>query len=139
MGCRFRGEQISLERMERKSLAHRRFRIGISCLGEAEVIVSRLDLREENGQGLIQMRPIAPGGDVDERQFSQTVDAVSRLVIGGSRGHDLELRRGLGEEEEEDPVEEPQRLFGQWLSFSCWQRIESCAAKSGRASCRERE
>src|SRR5690625_544966 len=114
--------------MELKPLAHRRIGITVGRLGEAEIIVSRLDLCEQDGQGLVQVRSVAPGGDVDERELSQTVDAVSRLVVGGSGRHDVELWRCLGEEEEEDSVEEPQRLFGQWLSFSCLKRIESCAA-----------
>src|SRR5699024_10335389 len=127
MGCRLRGKQISFERMELQALTHRRFRIGFSCLGEAEIIVSGLDLGEQDGQGLVQVRPVTTSGDIDEREVPQTVDAVSRLVVGGSGGHDFEFRRGLGEEKEQDPVEVPQSLFGQRLSFLCRQRIESCA------------
>src|SRR5699024_8194550 len=113
--------------MELKPLAHRRIGITVGRLGETEIIVSRLDLCEQDGQGLVQVRPVPPGGDVHERQLSQTVEAVSRLIVSGSGRHDVELWRRLGEEEEEDSVEEPQRLLGQWLSFRCRQRIESCA------------
>ena len=94
--------------MELKPLAHRRIGITVGRLGEAEIIVSRLDLCEQDGQGLVQVRSVPPGGNVDERQLSQTVDAVSRLIVGGSGRYDVELWRRLGEEEEEDSVKEPQ-------------------------------
>src|SRR5699024_1787828 len=114
--------------MELKPLAHRRIGITVGRLGEAEIIVSRLDLCEQDGQGLVQVRSVAPGGDVDERELSQTVDAVSRLVVGGSGRHDVELWRCLGAEEEEDSVEEPQRLCGQWLCCRWLKGSEACAA-----------
>src|SRR5699024_11408004 len=114
--------------MELKPLTHRRIGITVDRLGEAKIIVSRLDLCEQDGQGLVQVRPVTTSGDVDEREVPQTVDAVSRLIVGGSGRYDVELWRRLGEEEEEDSVKEPQRLLGQWLSFSCRQRIESSSA-----------
>jgi hypothetical protein len=50
---------------------------------------------------------------VDQDQLAEPVEAIPLLVLLGARGQDAQLRVGFGVQQEEDAVEEPQRLPGQ--------------------------
>ena len=53
------------------------------------------------------------GGQLLQAQVAQPVQAVARGVVVRRRGQDAQLRVGLGEQEEEQPVQEAQGLAGQ--------------------------
>ncbi|MBX4378592.1 hypothetical protein K4H02_26390, partial [Mycobacterium tuberculosis] len=73
---------------------------GVNHVVETEVVVSVLDLSEEDMEGLVQMGAIAPSGDVDKCEITETIEAVAGFVLRRSDGDDLQLRRRFGEEDE---------------------------------------
>ena len=86
-------EQIRLERMEdQASHSSARLHQTIGRLGDPKIIVTGLDLCEQDVEGLIQVRAVATGGDVDERKVAQTVKAVSGFVFRRAGGNNVKLR-----------------------------------------------
>lgn len=100
-------EQIRLERVEDQAFTHRHGFMGtISRLGDPEIIVTGLDLGEQNVEGLIEVGAVSTGGNVDEGKVAQPVKTVSGFVFRRADGNNVKLRGRLGEEEEENAVEE---------------------------------
>ena len=83
-------------------------------------VVPLVDEPEQDGERLVQVRAVARlwRAQLDEGEIAQPVEAVALLVLGRARRQDAELGRRLRVEQEEDAVQEAQRLLGERLRLA---------------------
>ena len=121
-------EQVCAQRAEREALDA--IRVARVFGGDVPLV----DEPEEDGERLEQVRAVlrVRGGELDEREVAQPVEAVAAFVLRGARRQDAELGRCLRVEQEEDAVQEAQRLLGERLRLGRRQRIELARRTSPR-------
>ncbi len=113
-------EQIGAQRPEREAVGV------LTAVGLSRGIVALIDEPEQHCQRLVQVRAVLRvwRGQRDERQIAEPVEAVAALVLGCAGGKDAELGRRFRVEQEEDAVQEAQRLLGQGLCLPGGKRIQ---------------
>ena len=92
--------------------------------------VALVDEAEEGPQTLVEVCT-AHGLLCDQRhlhQLTQPVKGVPRVILGAAHRQHSEFGGCLGIEQEEDPVEEPQRLHRQRLRLVRLQRLQTAVA-----------
>ena len=119
---RLRQEQVGAQAVEDQA--------GLLAVSRLRRLVSLVDEREQQGQRVVQVRAVhgARAGQLDQRQLAEPVQAVALLVLPRADGQHLQLGRGLGVEQEQDPVQVAQRLPGQRLRLVLRQRVEALGA-----------
>lgn len=77
--------------------------------------MAAVDKIKQLGQRFVQVCTGFRGGrhQFGQRQLTQPVQAVPFAVFGGARWQDTHLRGRLGVEQEQDAVEESQRVLGE--------------------------
>ena len=127
-----RGEQVGAQLLEVQALGARPGRRPVvdAVVAGSGPVGFAVDEPEQHVQRVVQVgaRPGARRGEVDQGQVAQPVEAVALLVLQGADRQHAELGRGLGVEQEQDPVEEPQRLPGQHLRLVGRQRRQALVA-----------
>ena len=95
--------------------------------------MSLVDEREQPGQRVVQVRAFdgARAGQLDQRQLAEPVEAVALVVLLRADGQHLKLGRRLRVEQEQDPVQVPQRLPGERLRLVLRQRVEALVPYGG--------
>ena len=95
--------------------------------------VTAIDKGEQHGQRVVQVGAGLGGrtGQFDQGELTQPVEAVAGVVLGRADRQHAQLRRCLGIEQEQDPVEEPQRLSGQRLGLLGGQRLQALGRATG--------
>ena len=68
-------------------------------------------------------------GERAQNQLSQPIEAVAGVVVGVPYRENTQLRPGLGIEQEQNAVEEPQRLCGE-LARQLWDALHRLALGS---------
>ena len=122
-------EEVGAERAEREPvdvLARRR-------PARARRVVALVDQAEEHAERVVEVGAglRALGRQLDQGQLAQPVEAVALVVLRRTGRQHAQLGGGLGVEQEEDPVEEAQRLLGQRLGLVRRQRVEALRPRGG--------
>ena len=90
-------------------------------------LVPLVDEREQPAEGVVQVRALdgARAGQFDQGQVTEPVEPVALVVLLRADRQHLQLGRRLRVQQEEDPVQVPQRLPGERLRLLLRQRVES--------------
>jgi len=81
--------------------------------------VAGVDEPEQQRQGFVEVAAGAGfrAGQFGQREVAETVQAVALLVFAGADGQHAQFGGRLGVQQEQDAVQEPQRLLGQRLGL----------------------
>ena len=111
-------EQIRRQIAERQPLLDRTRAELLIARRRRRRLVALIDHLEQQVQAVVQVR--ARRRTLRRRRhqhlLAQMRQAIAVVVLRHTRGQDVQLRRGLGEEQEQNPVQVPQRLLRQLIA-----------------------
>ena len=118
-----RPEQVGAQRVELQTLVG----LGRRRRPSPGRGVPDVDQPEQHAQRAVQVRARAGlrARQLDLHQVAQPVQAVAGVVLWRAGREHAQLGGGLGVEQEQDPVEEPQRLLGQLVRVGRRKRLEA--------------